>query len=430
MMSDEFKIQNIKDQTCFSRDRKINFLKLIMLIMSMIKRTSQVEIDDIIKKLGFKKTFEMTYSKQAFSEARQKLLPKAFEYLTNCFIQNYYSDGDFKKYKKFLLCAIDGCVHEIPNTIETQEKYGYATNGNKDFKIARALTGGLYELENGFMLSSVFERYDSSERENAKILIEKALKLIPESEELLILFDRGYPSMDFINYLMSKKIHFLMRVSSTFCEEVISTNSCDEWVDIEITKERAKDLKKQGTILKVGTKLRVRVIKVVLNTGEVETLITDLSEDELAYEEAKDLYFRRWGIETKYDELKNKFQIENYSGEKPIIIEQDFYSTIFLSNLASLLEQDAEELANERISKKELKYEEYRINRSILVGKIKCDLFEIILEENNDIKKKLYDQLIKDISRNIVPVVKNRIYPRKKERGKSNKYSKARKRSF
>lgn len=289
------------------------------------------------------------------------------------------------------------------------------------------MTGSLYDLENSFLISSVFERYDSSERENAKKLIEKALSLIPK-EELLIIFDRGYPSMDFTYWLICKKVHFLMRVSSIFCNEVNLNNSNDEWVEIEVTKERAKKLKKQGSQLKIGQKIRLRVIKVKLSTGEIETLITDINEEDLPYEEAKALYFKRWGIETKFDELKNKFQVENYTGESPRVIEQDYYSTVFLSNIASLLEQDAQEEANERLTKKDLKYEEYKINKSILTGKIKCDLFEILLEEDDEKKVIMYRQLIKDISRNIVPVIRNRISPRNMEKRSANKYSKARKR--
>ncbi len=45
-----------------------------------------------------------------------------------------------------------------------------------------------------------------------------------------------------------------------------------------------------------------------LPTGEVETLITDLTPAELPYAEAPSLYFRRWGLETHYDDLKNKFK--------------------------------------------------------------------------------------------------------------------------
>lgn len=71
----------------------------------------------------------------------------------------------------------------------------------------------------------------------------------------------------------------------------------------------------------------------------------------LKYEEFKGLYFKRWGIETKFDELKNKFQIENFSGIKPVIIEQDFYAILLLSNIASIFEQEAQEELKEKNEK-------------------------------------------------------------------------------
>jgi hypothetical protein len=37
-----------------------------------------------------------------------------------------------------------------------------------------------------------------------------------------------------------------------------------------------------------------------LDHGELETLITNIGAEVLGYEEFKELYHRRWGIETKY----------------------------------------------------------------------------------------------------------------------------------
>ena len=36
----------------------------------------------------------------------------------------------------------------------------------------------------------------------------------------------------------------------------------------------------------------------------------------------------RWGIETAYETLKNRLQLENFTGTKPILLLQDIYSTI------------------------------------------------------------------------------------------------------
>ena len=54
----------------------------------------------------------------------------------------------------------------------------------------------------------------------------------------------------------------------------------------------------------------------------------------------------RWGIEIKYDELKNRLQIENFTGTTKIAIEQDFYATIYLSNMVEMARSRSDELIN------------------------------------------------------------------------------------
>ena len=46
-------------------------------------------------------------------------------------------------------------------------------------------------------------------------------------------------------------------------------------------------------------------------------------------------------IKIKYDELKNPLEIENFSGTTKIAIEQDFYASIYLSNMIELARKDS-----------------------------------------------------------------------------------------
>ena len=93
-----------------------------------------------------------------------------------------------------------------------------------------------------------------------------------------------------------------------------------------------------------------------------------------------------------------------------------------------MFEKEAQELANQRLSEKKFKYTEYKINKSLLIGKLKDDLIEILLEDDNHIKNNRFNQLIKDMSRYVVPVRPGRSYERKK--ASSNKNSRSRKRCF
>ena len=59
----------------------------------------------------------------------------------------------------------------------------------------------------------------------------------------------------------------------------------------------------------------------ILKTGDEEYLITNLKE--LSYEEIFKIYGKRWNIETLYNSLKNKLQIEKFTSSKEEIIKQD-----------------------------------------------------------------------------------------------------------
>ena len=82
----------------------------------------------------------------------------------------------------------------------------------------------------------------------------------------------------------------------------------------------------------------------------------------------KEVYFKRWNIEKSYDVIKNKLEVENFSGYSEIAIKQDFYAQILLFNII----EDIKNTANREIQKereksmKTYKYE-YIVNLNILM---------------------------------------------------------------
>jgi hypothetical protein len=67
--------------------------------------------------------------------------------------------------------------------------------------------------------------------------------------------------------------------------------------------------------------LRLRLIRVGLDNGSTEVLLTTLL-DSPAYPapEFKQVYGWRWGEETFFDRLKNIFEAERFSGTSPLSI--------------------------------------------------------------------------------------------------------------
>ncbi len=89
--------------------------------------------------------------------------------------------------------------------------------------------------------------------------------------------------------------------------------------------------------------VKIRIIRFQISDGNNEILITNIFDKNFTIDNFAKLYHMRWTIEEKYDDLKNKLEIENFSGNSNIAVLQDFYATIFLNNIASIMTLDCEE---------------------------------------------------------------------------------------
>lgn len=98
----------------------------------------------------------------------------------------------------------------------------------------------------------------------------------------LILFDRGYPSKDFITFIESRKLKYLMRVSSGFLKVVVNAPKPDQIIEV---KHKDKILK-------------MRVIKLELESGIIETLVTNLFDETISLVSVKILVSMFMSLDT------------------------------------------------------------------------------------------------------------------------------------
>jgi hypothetical protein len=304
-----FMCESRTKSTYFTREgnNKLNFVSIILFALNFVKKSVQIELDAFFNMMGGD---ELGITKQGYSEARQKISPSAFIKLADAIMEWFYRDNDFKTFKGYRLCAIDASTLELNNSERLRNAFGYAEG--KTVKLARAMASGIYDIENDMMIVSKITRYASSEREVAIELIEK-LKTMGLKNDL-ILFDRGYPSRKFISYLEGSPIKYLFRVSSTVIRIVGKTKAQpDQIVKIKVD----------------GKVIHLHVLRFTLDSGIEEILVTNVMDESLGIQEFKELYFKRWGIEVKYNELKNKLQIQNFTGDTVIAVEQDFYASIY-----------------------------------------------------------------------------------------------------
>lgn len=378
---------NSKD---FSRERKIGFKETMLFMMNLIKKSLQVELngfmDNILKK-------DFSISKQAYEKARQNIKPEVFIDLSNSIVNGLYEKcDDYKVWNGYRLSAIDGSTLEIPNTELLRNEFGYSEN--QCSKLARARASCIYDVLNKMVIKSKIERYDICERVVAKELISQ-MKADGLKKDI-ILFDRGYPSADFISFLFENKTDFVMRAKKNFSNDVMNAKGEDQIIKVNHN----------------GKPYNVRVLRFQLESGEEEILLTSLFDKELTIKDFKILYFLRWGIEVKYGDLKNKIQIENFTGTTKVSIEQDFYVSIYLSNMAELVRIQNEEIRRESNCGKDLKYE-YKTNMNLLIGTLKDKFVMMLLENNPKKRKKIFNKLMDQIAKNSVPIRPDRHNPRK-----------------
>jgi hypothetical protein len=410
----EFRLDVRKDSNSFVRKRKLCFIELLYFILNLNKRSIQLELDDFFE--GVKGEKDMIISKQAFSKARQNINPDAFIKLHEITIEKAYKDNSFKKFKGYRLLAIDGSILSLYNTENIREHFGYIQN--KYTQTAMAQASVLYDVENDFIIHACLDRYETSER---KMAVKHLMKLSEyEKQKDLILFDRGYPSSELISELTDLKIDYAMRVSKIFKKEVREYPYNDGIIEIKHIDNK--------------TKIRLRIIRVDIEskdkngniTVETETIVSSILDKSFTREEFKEMYGKRWGIEKNYDTLKNKLELENYTGTSPVSIQQDFYATIFLANMAALVKAAATEQILEKNKVKDLKYE-YRANTNLVIGKLKDKLIKMMLEPTLEKREIIFERIVSRLARCAVPVRNDRTAQRNKTEVKF-KYSTNKKR--
>lgn len=354
---------------------------------------------------------KMSITNQGVDLQRLKLNPEAVKYLALEWVKSIYADKDYdrvRQIKGYYVCAIDGMDLVLPTSDEGYEFFGGSIS-NKGVKTVQASSSCIYDVVNRVLIDANINPFKTSERDSAMKNIESLDELIPYDKKILLL-DRGYISLKLLLDLFQYDHKFVMRIpSSTYKNEISNMATNDELIRIEMTKERLNSLRDEpyyDQLLSVHH-IVVRAIKFTLSSGMKEVLITNLDPKEFNFDEIKELYRLRWEIETVYNALKNKIELEKFSGFKPVIIKQDFYASIYLWNMMQdmILDARGDLDIEERNTIHEMK-----INDSMAIGIIRNNLLRIFYIK--DRKKEDFKAISDEIMNHIEPIRPNRSFPR------------------
>jgi hypothetical protein len=374
-------------------------------MLNFLTRSLSIEIVNFLSFLKRKDIAQETFSKSAFVQARKKIKPEVFKHLNQRIIEEFYKDnsGVLRQFDNLRILAMDGSRLTLPFTKELEEIYGQTKNQTNTY-IVQTKACVLYDLLNEICINGVLSSIDTDERTQAKQLLEHC-----QANDLII-YDRGYPSFELIYEHYQKNLHFLMRMPLDFSQVVkdfVASGKTSQIVEIKPGQKKSFENKPYTK----SSTLKIRLLRITLNGGGIEVLATSLLDSKhYGNEVFKELYFKRWKIETYYDELKNKLKIEEFSGYSNQSILQDFYSTLFVSNIQTLIENEINEEIEKESETKNIKYQ-YKINTTLSYGFMKDRILELFFTKNdmNDIINELKELFKK----HLIPIRPNRKFERK-----------------
>jgi len=369
-------------------------------MMNFLTRSLSIEIENFVNHLkkdcglvGFK-----SFTKSAFVQCRKKIQPEVFKKLSSMLVDEFYTDNELaiKLWHGFRLLAVDGSTVTLPYTKELKKTYGITKN-QTNTGVVQARVSVLYDVLNRYVLDSQLSSKKIGERVLALLHLGKS------KGQDLIIYDRGYPSYDLINTLYRKNIDYLMRAKigfSSLTKAFISNGKTSQIVEIYPGKNVDTSNKEYDK----NTSIKVRLIRVNLPNGETELLMTSLLDSKKYPNKLfKELYFKRWGVETFYDELKNKLKVEHFSGYSNQSILQDFNAAIFISNVQTLIVSDLEDEIKEQVKNRKLAY---KVNTNLSYGFLKNKIITLFFS-NTDMED-IVNQLKILFKKELIPVRPNR----------------------
>ena len=376
-------------------------------MMNFLRKSLSLEIENFVKHISsiIDKGMFSNFTKSAFVQCRNKIQPEVFKHLSNRLIEEFYTDNDasIKLWNGFRLLSIDGSRMTLPNTKELTLEYGKSKNqSNKG--VVQARVSVLYDVLNKYVIDGILSPLKVGENPLALNHLDYA------KQHDLVIYDRGYPGFNLVYEHYERNIDFLIRVKQSFnavTKAFYESGNKSEVVKIYPGKNTKISNKPYG----YQTSKEVRLIRVKLSEGNIEILMTSLTDTvKYPHDIFKALYFQRWGVETFYDEFKNKLKAEYFSDYSKQSIQQDFYAAIFVSNVQSLIVGEINDELKEDTNKKY----EYKVNNNLSYGFLKDRIVTLFFSETDT--ENIMSELKELSKKHLVPIRPNRKFDRHKDK--------------
>jgi len=306
------------------------------------------------------------------------LNPWAFQRLCQIAVDAFYTNSKYFGWRGFRVLAVDGSRLKLPNSKDIAKEFGtHHVGRNASCAVSLATISLVYDVFNNITIDSQIGPWSKSESE---IVFKDHMKVLKPGD--FILADRGYPSMKLMVQLKEKKIEFCFRMKENWWKPVREfRKSTKKQMVIHLPVN--KKIRKELGLSSDYKDLKVRLMKIELDTDEVEILCTSLTDSQkYPHKEFKELYHMRWGVEEAYKLLKSRIEVENFSGLTARSIYQDFHAKVLMITLCSIMSYPIDEKVKAEYAKEKTnnKYDQ-QINKTQTLRITKDNLIYLFFKD-------------------------------------------------
>ena len=329
----------------FSRTKKWRFNEVIRFILSIESDSLR---DELLKYFEYNLA---TPTNSSFNQRRAQILPEAFEYLFHEFNKKFTAEHLFHGMR---LVACDGSDLNISyNTedIDTYFQHGLDSKGFNQIHL-----NALYDLGSRRYINAVIQ---PGRKKNECQAMAKMIDRYTGNSATLFMADRGYESYNVFAHIQEKGMYYLIRARDSDNSCIISglkqlpkTDEYDVTIPLKLTRTQTKEVKKHPELYKFIAQstpldyidlknkfydITLRIVRFKLTEETYECVITNLPQKEYPPNVLKELYGRRWGIETSFRELKYAIGLVAFHAKKREYIMQEIWSRLILYNFCEII---------------------------------------------------------------------------------------------
>lgn len=325
-------------ETDFTRNRKLPANDVVKAFLGMNGGVLANELYEY-----FKYNID-TPTASAFIQQNDKILPEFYEFLL------HYFTSQLKRPKTFMgyhLLACDGSTINIRTDKNDMTTY---IKSNKFNGYNAIHLNALYDLENHIYTNIYLQKGVGSEKEAFRQMI----KTGDFNQKTIFIADRGYENYNLFANIEQQDMKYLVRIKDVGSTGILKKYGLptDREFDIHIHPILTK---KQTNIIKNSNKnyvyvpshsefdfidlhtnfcyeMDIRIVRIEIAPGEYECLATNLDESKFSKSIIKEMYHKRWGIETSFRELKYNIGLTHLHSIKIDTILKEIYSKLIMFN--------------------------------------------------------------------------------------------------